>query len=136
MSYDVTPYATVADYEARYGAVDDTAALLETLKEATVAINRELERHKIDYSNPTPEYAYSLMVACRNMARRAAPEQVDELPLDVTQMSMGAGGYTRSYTLPSGFGQVRVMRTEYPLLGIGGGDIGFVSMAVDDESSV
>lgn len=127
MAYTLEPYATVEDYEARYGAVDDQALLLEALKEATAEINAKLDKYNIDYTNPSEQYRYNLMVACRQMAHRAAPEQVQDMPLDVTQMSMGAGGYTRSYTFSSGYGQIRVLKSEYDLLGIGGGQLGFSS---------
>ena len=132
MAYDVTPYCSVADYEARYGAVDDADALLEALKESTVEINATLDRFHISYAEPSDDFAYRLMLACRQMTRRAAPDQMQDMPLDVTQMSMGAGGYTRSYTMTAGYGQIRVMRSEWPLLGIGSGNVGFAA-AVDSS---
>lgn len=123
--YQITPYATVADYESRYGAVDDADMLLETLREASVEIQAALDRHGIDYAEPDQAFAYRLMVACRQMAHRAVEATLAETPLDVTQYSIAAGGYTQSLSMSSGYGQVRVSRAEWPLLGIGSGKVGW-----------
>lgn len=121
------PFASVAQYEARYGEADDEAALTEVLMDATREISAELRRAGIDFIDPSPEFADSLMQACRSMAYRAIGSGDSPVPAGATQYSQGAGGYTESYTLGNPYGEVYMSKAERRLLGIDRARIGFSS---------
>lgn len=121
----VTSYATVTQYETRYGIVADTATLQECLDDCTAAINAELDRYGIDYSDPSEDYADRLMRACRSMAHRVMPSSDDaDIPVGATQASFTAGPYSQQFTLAAAYGTPRVNADERILLGIPRGRIG------------
>lgn len=121
-------YATVEQYEARYGIVADAAMLQECLDDCSVAIDIELERHDIDHADPSPEYADRLMRACRSMAHRIMPSDTDDdVPVGVTQMSLTTGPYNRQFTFGTTYGTPKVGDEELKLLGISSSGIGFSS---------
>lgn len=130
----VTSYATVTQYEARYGSVASTAILQECLNDCTAAINAELDRYGIDHSTPSEDYADRLMRACRSMANRVMPIEGDaDIPVGATQASFTAGPYNQQFTLASAYGTPRVNADERILLGIPSGRIG-CGLIVGDDS--
>lgn len=121
------PFASVDQYEARYGDADDAEALGEVLMDATREIRAELDRAGIDCSSPSDDFAARLMQACRSMAYRAMGAGMEDVPMGATQCSQGAGSYTRSYTLGNPYGEVYLSKSERRLLGMGGAKVGFAS---------
>ena len=118
-------YATIGQYELRYGAVSDTRMLQECLDDCTTAINVELSRRGIDYSDPSEEFADRLMRACRSMANRVMPvEGGADIPVGATHASFTAGPYNQQFTLRTAYGTPKVGDYEKLLLGIAGGRIG------------
>lgn len=118
-------YATVEQYETRYGTVSDTGMLQECLDDCTAAINAELSRRGIDYSDPSEEFADRLMRACRSMANRVMPtEGSADIPVGATQASFTAGPYNQQFTLKTAYGTPKVGDYEKSLLGIAGARIG------------
>ncbi len=84
-------YATVEQYEARFGPVADTTMLQACLDDCTAAIDLRLDRAGIDHSDPDESFAYRLMSVCRSMANRLMPTGAGDVPVGVTQASMTAG---------------------------------------------
>lgn len=122
------PFASVEQYEARFGAVSDAATLSECLSDATAAICAALDLRGIDYTNPSESFADRLMRACRSVANRLMPSDGDQIMQGVTQMSMTAGSYNQQYTFQSSYGTPKLLPSELELLGIGGGRAGWVPL--------
>lgn len=121
------PFASVEEYEARYGDADDPDALAEILMDATREIRAELDRAGIPWADPDEEFAGRLMQACRSMAYRAMGSGDSDVPLGATQFSEGADGYVQSFSLGNPFGEVYLSKAERRLLGIGAAKIGFAT---------
>lgn len=116
----MTSYATIAQYEARYGSVTDAIVLQECLNDCTATIDAELDRYGIDHSSPSEEYADRLMRVCRSMAHRVMPDEgSNDIPVGATQASFTAGPYSQQFTLATSYGTPRVNADERALLGIG-----------------
>lgn len=121
----MTPYATVRQYEDRYGNVSDTRMLQECLEDCTAALNAELDRRHVDYADPSETFADRLMRACRNMAHRIMPTEGDaDIPVGAMQASFTAGPYNQQFTLRTAYGSPKVTDDEISLLGIPRGRIG------------
>ncbi|TNU89045.1 hypothetical protein FIC87_12660 [Eggerthella lenta] len=118
------PFATPAQYEARYGDVDEPELLAEVLMDATRLVASALGRAGIDYADPSEEFADRLMQACRSMAHRAMGGDA-EIPAGATQFSEGAGSYTQSFTIGNPYGELYVSKAERRLLGLDGARAGF-----------
>lgn len=119
------PFATHAQYESRYGDVDDPDALAEVLMDATRLVASALDRAGIAYADPSDEFSDRLMQVCRSMAYRAMGCGEPSVPAGATQYSQGAGGYTESYTLGNPYGEVYMSKSERRMLGLDGARIGF-----------
>lgn len=119
----MTPYASVEDYEQRYGTVSDTTTLQACLEDATALMQAALEARGIDYSEPSETFAERLMMVCRQVAHRAldaAPTGTDYAPYGVTQASQAAGGYSVSYSFGNPYGDSFLTASEKRLLGLAG----------------
>lgn len=130
----ITPYASVTQYEARFGEVSDTSVLEECLEDCTAVINAELDRRGISYVNPSADFADRLMRVCRSMANRVMPGQTADIPVGATQASFTAGPYNEQFTLATTYGTPKMLPSEMDLLGIGGARIGFGALAGRDAS--
>lgn len=116
-------YATVEQYQARYGVVADEDMLQECLDDSSAVIRAALDRAGIDYSEPTEDFADRLMRVCRSMTNRVMPTDND-IPQGVTSASMGAVGFSETYNFATTYGTPKLIKSEMDLLGIGG-KIGF-----------
>lgn len=123
-------WATVEQYEARYGAAVDVDTLQECLDDATAQINSQLTAAGIDYSEPSADYARLLMMVCRQMAHRAMGATESALPFGATQASQTAGPYTQSFSFGNPYGDLYITASEKRMLGIGKPYIGSVPTAV------
>lgn len=120
-------YATVAEYVARYGCVDDCALLQECLDDCSAVIDAELDRRGVDYADPSDSFADRLMRVCRSMANRVMPASGDgesDVPVGITAMTATAGPYSRTYSFSTTYGTPKMLPSEMALLGIGGARIG------------
>ena len=124
-------YATTAQYEARFGAVSDTAMLQARLDDCTAEINSRLDKAGIDHASPSEGFAYRLMMVCCSMANRVMPTGVGDVPVGVSQMSMSAGPYQQSWTYTSAYGTPKMLPSEMELLGIPRARIGCGLIAGD-----
>lgn len=112
-------YATVEQYEARFGPVHDRAMLQECLEDCTAAINEELDKRHVDHDDPSEDFAYRLMSVCRSMANRVMPSDGGDIPVGATQASFTAGPYTQQYTLGATYGTPKPLPSELSMLGLG-----------------
>jgi hypothetical protein len=122
-------YATIDQYEARYGTVADEAMLQECLDDCSAVIDAELDRRGVDYVDPSESFADRLMRVCRSMANRVMPSDGADIPVGATQATITAGPYSQSYTMATTYGTPKMLPSELALLGIGGGRIGCGKMA-------
>lgn len=126
-------YATIQQYEARFGAVDDETMLQECLDDCTDVIDAELDRHGVDHADPSPELSGRLMRVCRSMANRVMPAGGgSDIPVGATQASFTAGPYNQQFTMSAPYGTPRMLPSEMALLGIGA-RIGCGRMAGDGQ---
>lgn len=121
----VQPFATVTDYEDRYGVVqvEEQPMLFQILCDATRKIQALLESHAIDWRDPSDEYADRLMQVCRDMAHRSmeqvARKEEADIPEGATSYSQAAGGFSESFGWGSGtYGDLYVSKSERQLLGL------------------
>ena len=121
----MTPFATVEQYVARFGPVDNTEMLEACLLDATAAIMARLDKAHIDYSDPSEDFEYRLMSVCRSMANRIMPSGSD-IPAGVTQASMTAVGFTESMSFTPSYGTPKPLPSELAMLGISGAGTGRV----------
>jgi hypothetical protein len=123
------PYATIDQYEARYGTVADEAMLQECLDDCSAVIDAELDRRGVDYADPSESFADRLMRVCRSMANRVMPSDGADIPVGAKQASFTAGPYNQQFTFSTAYGTPKMLPSELALLGIGGGRIGCGKMA-------
>lgn len=114
-------FATVTDYQARYGLVSDIDMLQECLNDTTMVIRRALDAAQVDYSNPDEAMAYALMSVCRSAANRIMPSSGGtEIMPGATSMSATAGPYSQQVSFSGAYGTAKLLPSELDLLGIGG----------------
>lgn len=112
-------YATVAQYQARYGAVADVAMLQECLDDASAAIDAALARAGIVVSEQPDGYADKLMRVCRSMANRVMPIDGGDIYLqDAKSLQITAGPYSQSYNFGTSYGTPKLTKGEMAMLGI------------------
>lgn len=121
-------YATVAQYETRFGTVADTTMLQACLDDCTAAIDVRLDRAHVDHSDPDEDFAYRLMSVCRSMANRLMPTGAGDVPVGVTQASVTAGSYQQTYTFAASYGTPKPLPSELDLLGIGASRVGWARL--------
>lgn len=121
-------FATVDQYEARYGEVEDEKRLELALSDASAFIESEM-RHAGVAIDPSDEgqaqaltYVTCLLV---NRVERSGAYA------GLSNVSQGAGGYTASVSVYNPGGGFRLYTEERRMLGIGGARIGSVSPVID-----
>lgn len=105
-------YATVSDVEARTThtyTTDEQTVISTLLDDAAV---------HIDAYNANATADAKKLVSC-SMVIRAIGDGDDVMPLGATQGSMAAGGYSQSWTVPGGSGELYISKEEKKLLGYG-----------------
>ncbi len=112
-------YATVEQYEARYGEVDDQNMLQECLDDATAAIDIALDRYDIEYADQPESFTSRLMRVCRAVANRLMPAG-SNVPAGVTQLSMTSGSYNENVSFTPSYGLPKLLPSELSMLGLGG----------------
>ena len=121
----MTPFATVADYEARYGKVEDEARVSALLQDATNIIASQpgfAMREGDETWMGVLETVTCAMVHRSLMSGAYA---------GLSNVSQGAGGYTESVAVYNPGGDLYLTRNERRALGIGGARIGSVAPAID-----
>lgn len=113
-------FATVDQYEARFGSVDDKNLLAECLDDASATIRSTLAEHGMTWEDPSEDFADRLMRVCRSIANRLMPQGSGQAMQGVTQMGMTAGSYSEQITFQSSYGTAKPLPSELAMLGIGG----------------
>ena len=126
-------FATVEQYQARFGPVADVALLSECLDDASAAIRVALVEAGVSWEDPSDDFADRLMRVCRSMANRLMPAEGSAVPQGVTQMGMTAGSYSEQYTFQSSYGTAKPLESELKMLGISPGRAGWLPLTGDDE---
>ena len=121
----MTPFATVEDYEARYGEVDDEARVSALLQDATNIIASQ-PGFSTDGRDDT-WWGVLETVTCAMVHRSLMSGAYAGL----SNVSQGAGGYTASVAVYNPGGDLYLTRNERRVLGLGGGRIGTVAPAID-----
>ena len=121
----MTPFATVADYEARYGEVEDEARVSALLQDATNIIASQ--PGFCDKNRDETWWGVLETVACAMVHRSMMAGSYAGL----SNVSQGAGGYTASVAVYNPGGDLYLTRNERRALGIGGARIGSVAPAID-----
>lgn len=121
------PFATVEQYEARFGDVDDKSMLDECLGDASSAIRSALDARNVDYSEPDDALADRLMRCCRSVANRIMPGGVD-VPLGASSVAETDGPYSRTVSYAPSYGIPKLLPSELSMLGLGGGRAGWGRM--------
>ena len=114
----MTPFATVADYEARYGEVEDEKRVTALLQDATNIIASQpgfAMREGDETWMGVLETVTCAMVHRSLMSGAYA---------GLSNVSQGAGGYTASVSVYNPGGDLYLTRNEKRALGLGGGRIG------------
>lgn len=115
------PFATVEDYEARYGEAKDEKRLSIALADASAFIASEMSRAGVAI-NPDDETQSAALtyVTCLvvNRVERSG------MYAGLSSVSQGAGGYTASVSVYNPGGGFRLYAEERRMLGIGGGRVG------------
>ena len=121
----MTPFATVADYEARYGKVDDEERISKLLQDATNIIASQ--PGFCDKDRDDTWWGVLETVACAMVHRSMMAGSYAGL----SSVSQGAGGYTASVGVYNPGGDMFLTRNEKKALGIGGARIGSVAPAIN-----
>ena len=121
----MTPFATVADYEARYGKVEDEERISKLLQDATNIIASQ--PGFCDKNRDETWWGVLETVACAMVHRSMMAGSYAGL----SSVSQGAGGYTASVGVYNPGGDLYLTRNERRALGIGGARIGSVAPAID-----
>ena len=121
----MTPFATVEDYEARYGEVEDEARVTALLQDATNIIASQ--PGFCDKNRDETWWGVLETVACAMVHRSMMAGSYAGL----SNVSQGAGGYTASVAVYNPGGDLYLTRNEKRALGIGGARIGSVAPAIN-----
>lgn len=124
------PFATVAQYKARFGEVADEGVLEECLADASSAICAAMPG--FDFADMSEDMDDRLMRVCRSVANRIMPSG-SEVPAGVTQMTETAGVYSQTMSYTPSYGTPKLLQSELDLLGIGGGRVGWASLGGCDD---
>ena len=114
----MTPFATVDDYKARYGEVDDAKRLALLLDDATAFIASQ--PGFIRNPDDSTQAANLVRVACAVVHRSLSAGDL----AGIQSYSEGAVGYTASVTPYNPSGDFYLTKAEKSSLGISGGRVG------------
>ena len=112
------PFATVEDYERRYGPVEDTERIEALLEDASVFIACQPGFSPCEGDEATA--AALNAITCSLVNRKVTAGEYAGL----SQMSQGAGGYTASVSVYNPSGDFYLTKQERRVLGLAGGRVG------------
>lgn len=119
------PFATVADYEARYGEVEDEKRLSALLSDASLFLASQ--RGLVIDPDDSMQAALLTAVTCAMVHRSMMAGSYAGL----SSVSQGAGGYTASVGVYNPSGDFYLTKGEKQALGISGARIGSVAPVID-----
>jgi hypothetical protein len=115
------PYCSVAEYEARYGAVGDERLLAAVLDDASDVMDAAFEAAGKPASSVS---ARRLCRVCRQVAYRLMPQDTSMptgIPAGVASASTTMGPFSQQVTFARPYGTPRLQYEELRALGLGGG---------------
>ena len=116
------PFATLDDYQARYGAVPeaDSGRVEALLSDATaMLLSAYLDRYSVEYpEGDHPEFERSAKAVTCAVVSRAFNSPMG-MP-GATQLSQGAGSYTASVTFANPTAEMWLSRNDRKRLGLTG----------------
>lgn len=115
-------FATVADYEAKYGTVADADRLQVWLDDVTTYLTNRLGSR---YNAEDETQAAALKMVCRDMTHRAFESNAPGF--GVSNYSQSANGFTESMTFANATGDIYMTQNERRMLGIGGNHAGYLT---------
>ena len=122
------PFATVADYEVRYGEVADESRLAVALDDASLFIASEMALAGVAVDAGDEAQAAALTyVTCLVVHRTQSADAY----AGFSSVSQGADGYSASASIYNPGGGFRLYAEERRMLGIGGSRIGSVAPLID-----
>ena len=113
---DLPLYCSVEQYRARFEDEVDDADLEEVLADVCALMRDELGRAGL--STDGEKGADTRMRVARNVAHRMV-QQLDDVPEGVSSFSLGAGEYSRSFSVKNPYGEAYLTVSERERLGIG-----------------
>ena len=113
-------FASISDYEDKYGSAGDDVALQAWLDDATTHLTALLGG-TLDPDDAAQ--AALLRTVCRDMAHRAYASVAPGY--GVTSYSQGANGFSESMSYANATGDLYLTKTERMLLGIGTQQVGW-----------
>lgn len=131
----MSAFATINDYEARYGAVIDQSRVTVLLEDAS---NYLLALYRQEWSEDYAEGAHALFDLNACAVTCAVVSRVVNVPLGmegISSASQGADSYSASYTFANPTGDFYITKAEKERLGFTGGFIGTIPpmIAADRE---
>jgi len=121
-------FATVAEYEAKYGAVEDEGVLQVWLDDATTMLTAHLGS---SYDPKDEAQAAALRVVCRDMVHRAFASAAPGI--GVQSVSASANGFSESYTYANSTGDLYLTKAERLMLGLGNQDVRWMEPYLQEE---
>lgn len=109
-------YCSVEQYKSRFEPEVGDDELRQALEDASALMRDELSRAGI--ATDGEDGADTRMRVARNVAHRML-QQLEDVPEGVSQFSLGAGEYTRSFSVPNPYGEAYLTASERARLGIG-----------------
>lgn len=118
------PFATLEDYEARFGAVPapEQPMVEQRLSDASAMMAASMQASGVEYEGAKPPLSDALVFVCCNIAHRTLQASADAY--GVTQYSQGAGGYSESFTYANPSGDMYMTKAEKRMIGVGDARIG------------
>ena len=114
-------FASISDYERKYGPVENASSLQEWLDDATTYLTALLGA---SFDAEDEEQATRLRTVCRDMAHRAFASVAPGY--GVTEFSQGGNGFSESMSYANATGDLYLTKTERALLGIGDQQVGWL----------
>lgn len=114
----MTPFATLEDYEARYGVVDDPSRVETLLADASAFVASQPGFALRDGDELQAEALTAVTCSLVNRKMLAGAYS------GFSNVSQGAGGYTASATVYNPSGDFYLTKQERRMLGLGGGRVG------------
>lgn len=125
-----TSFASIADYEARYGTLepDQVAQVQELLNDATLILISELGKN---YDEHNAEQAARLRTVCRAMAGRAFASSVNDILAGTSQTTETAGPYSVSYSFSNPTADLFLTKQERKMLQLDAAQISSIAPSIN-----
>lgn len=114
-------FASTTDYRAVYDTTLDDGRLQSMLDRSSRMIARACDDAGVSTDEPVEEFSEALSDVCIEMVHRSDPGAsgaVTDVPLGATQFSIGADGFSQSFSMGNPYGDLFITKAEREYLGI------------------